>query len=162
MFDRIAMSRLGFATVGLGCGLLAAVATAPDATAQEATISPAASEAEGRFIYSRAVHHSVGAPYFPGPTASVVTGPTGVITGAIANGLTPLTDEESGAVAAALARPTAISWAVDAGLAPRAGFRTGAAAGERAGGSTGGTISDAMGSLTSALGALRSALGSRP
>lgn len=70
------------------------------AQAQEAP-PPAESQTglkDGEFIYARDVHHSIGAPFFPGATHQAVTAPTNAIVATIANGLAPLTDSEAAGV----------------------------------------------------------------
>ena len=70
--------------------------------AQDAALPTEAPVKDGEIIYSRDVHHSIGAPYIPGETDTTVTAPTGAIIGTIALGLAPLTDSEGAGITASL------------------------------------------------------------
>lgn len=140
------------------------VAGAQDTTAAvAATASDPARHTESTIIYSRDVNHTVGAPYFPGQSHSLVTAPTNLIIDSLGNGLTPLSDDEIGSVAAALTSPmqiveTTMGSNLD-GLSSSQGG-SGLAAHNQQGSHVGSAVSSGMASLSSALGAVSAALGS--
>lgn len=149
--------------MGLTIVMLSGFVVPHEAKAQQVPDSAPATFAEGEVTYSREVSHSVGAPYFPGTSRSIVTGPTNVIVGQLTQSLQPLTDEESAFVSASLAQPSStMQQSLDIGLATLVGpGSTGVGAGERSGSVVGSTIGSAMDSLGSALGTMASVLGSQ-
>lgn len=137
------------------------------AQAQDAP-PPAESQAaleDGELIYARDVHHSIGAPFFPGATHQAVTAPTSAIVAAISNGLAPLSDSEAAGVTGSL-RSTTETF-VPMALAPlvrdQSGSRTENIAGTQTGALSGGSaISGAMGALSGALNSLSAITGGQP
>ena len=142
------------------------VAACTPALAEDGSADPANTSPDGEIIYARDVHHSIGAPHFPGQTHTAVTAPTGAIIGAIAVGLAPLSDSETASVTASV--PIALQAGGPAELrllAPEAGGAQTvlAVSGTQSGtASIGGSIDRAMGALTGALGSLSSVTGQRP
>ena len=151
-----------------GVVLLAALTggVAQPVLAQEADPPTQAPLEDGEIIYSRDVHHSIGAPYIPGETDTAVTAPTGAIIGTIALGLAPLTDGEGASVTASL--PAAMSplglneMQLAEGQGSFAGGLGSFIVAETSSGSGGGAISSAMGALSSALQSLSVISGGRP
>lgn len=131
--------------------------------AQDAEDTPAPF-AEGVIIYSRDVHHTVGAPFFPGQTHSVVTGPTNAIVAGVDNGLKPLSDDDIAFVSASNTTPANfVEQPLNAGFENLTG-NSGAAistTGQEAS-IAGGAIGGAMESLSSALGTMSAILGGTP
>lgn len=162
MIRRVVQHRTKVAMSGLAAALAFGFAAPPLADAQEASSEPAPPFDEGEIIYSRDVHHSIGAPFFLGPTQSVVTGPTNMIVQSVDDSLRLLTDDETALVSASLAPPASVIQR-SLGAEPNALVRPGEsslAAGERSGSVVGKTIDGAMDSLSSALGTMSSILGS--
>lgn len=121
---------------------------------------------DGEIIYSRDVHHTIGAAYIPGETDTAVTAPTGAIIGTIALGLAPLTDGEGASITASL--PAAFA-ALGATELQQAGGQSALDGGlgqfivsETSSGSAGSAISSAMGALSGALESLSDIPGGRP
>lgn len=145
----------------LGVAML--LIAAQDVQAQTADPAPSPF-AEGVIIYSRDVHHTVGAPYFPGQSHSVVTGPTNAIVAAVDNGLKPLSDDDIAFVAASTTTPaTFVEQPLTAGFENLNG-NSGASistTGQEAS-IAGGAIGGAMESLSSALGTMSAILGGTP
>lgn len=121
---------------------------------------------DGEIIYSRDVHHAIGAPYIPGEADAAVTAPTGAIIGTIALGLAPLTDSEGAGITASLPAafaalgPTELQQAggqsaLDGGLGQFIMNETSSGAG-------GSAISSAMDALSGALESLSAIPGGRP
>lgn len=120
---------------------------------------------DGELIYARDVHHSIGAPFFPGATHQAVTAPTNAIVATIAASLAPLSDSEAAGVTGSL-RGT-IGDFVPKALAPlmreQAGSRTESIVGTQTGAMSGGSvIGGAMGALAGALDGLSAITGGRP
>lgn len=157
-------------SVGARCPGLAFVLIVPIALpvtvfAQDAQPEPTASIEEGRFIYSRGVPYgSAIGPRTPYREHSVVTGPTNIILSAMANGLTPLGDDENAGVVAGTNSPAemieghlmlslggGIDGTASTPLASDNGNIQGSATGAALG-HLGGTIQNAMGTLRSVLG----------
>lgn len=150
----------GFATA-LVAGL------AQPARAQDAPPPDAGQSAlrDGELTYARDVHHSIGAPFFPGATHQAVTTPTNAIVATIAASLAPLSDSEAAGVTGSL-RST-IGDFVPRALAPlmreQAGSRTESIVGTHTGAMSGGSaIGGAMGALAGALEGLSAITGGRP
>lgn len=139
---------LALAVSVLGTPAMAGESREPDA---------AAVPAGGAITYSRDVHHSIGSTYFLGQSHDAVTAPTGAIIGAIALGLSPLTDNETARVTASLPQTVehATLWALavseQGALSSRAGGGMPAHSAAMAGGAA---ISRTMGALSGALGSL--------
>ena len=121
---------------------------------------------DGEIIYSRDVHHSIGAQHFPGETDAAVTAPARVMIDTVALGLVPLTDREGAAITASV--PAVMA---ELGLAemPLSNGQGGIAGGlgevivsQTASGSAGSAISSAMGALSGALESLSAIPGGRP
>lgn len=151
---------LSVLTAGLVVQPVAAQELAPPATPVEAPAE------DGQIIYSRDVHHSIGAQYFPGETDAAVTAPTQAIIDTVALGLAPLSDSEGAAITASL--PAAL-----AALGPTELQQTGGQSAlngglgqfivtETTSGSAGSAINSAMGALTGALESLSAISGGRP
>jgi hypothetical protein len=144
---------------------IAALVPAAPVLAGEGQSPPAPPSEDGRVIYARDVHHSIGQPHFPGATHAAVTAPTGTIVGSLAIGLAPLTDSETASVTASV--PAALQVGGVAELRPfaaepgasQATTMLGAEGGAR---SIGASIGNAMGALTGALGTLSALTGGRP
>lgn len=134
--------------------------------AQEADPPTQAPVEDGEIIYSRDVHHTLGAPYIPGETDTAVTAPTGAIIGTIALGLAPLTDSEGAGVTASLPAAMAPLGFTEMQLAEGQGGIAGGLGqfivAETSSGSGGGAINSAMGALSSALESLSILSGGRP
>ncbi len=150
------MRRPCLATVILAAAAFAAspamAQSAPPPTQQQPTSQ--GEPVDGHIIYSRDVHHSIGALYFPGEPHSVVTAPARQMVATVRDGLQPLSDAENSTVAASLAIPgmpiAAMPGAHDTlgGETAVATLGTGA---NPVASSVTGAISTAMGSLTGAL-----------
>ena len=162
MIRRVAQHRMEVGLSGLAVALMVGFAMPTTADAQEASGEHAQPFDEGEIIYSREVRHSVGAPFFPGPTQSVVTGPTNMVVGAVDDSLQPLTDEETALVSASLAPPALVlQRSLNTGLDTLGGAgESSIVAGERSGSVVVKTINGAMDSLSSALGTMSGILGS--
>lgn len=150
---------------GLAAMLVAGVPD--DARAQEAPV-PAQGQttpSEGELIYARDVHHSVGDPYFPGPSHTTQTAPTRAITETIANGLAPINDIEAAAVTGSLS--VTMDGLVQSGLTTiirhQTTSRTEGLVGEHSAAFSGGSaISGALGALNGALDSLAVINGGQP
>ena len=134
---------------------------------QPPSAPPAEASAEdGEIIYSRDVHHTIGAPYIPGETDTAVTAPTGAIIGTIALGLAPLTDSEGAGITASLPAAMAPLGLTEMQLAEGQGGIVGGLGqfilAETSSGSGGGAIGAAMGALSSALESLSVLSGGQP
>lgn len=120
---------------------------------------------EGKIVYSRDVHHSVGDAYFPGGSDVAITAPTNAINGVIALGLVPLTDGETARVTASLPQ-TMINAALSSLVVPEQGALSSQAgalvATDTAALAGGGAIGRAMDALSGALGSLSVITGGRP
>lgn len=142
-----------------------AVVPIASALAEEPAGGPTASPQAGSIIYAREVHHSIGAPHFPGESHATITAPTATITGSIASGLAPLTDSETARVTASVSAALSYGGVVDlqpftaepgvSGKAAMLGAESGSL-------SIGRSIDRAMGALTGALGSLSAVTGGRP
>jgi hypothetical protein len=121
---------------------------------------------DGEIIYSRDVHHTIGATYIPGETDTAVTAPTSAIIETVGLGLAPLTDNEGAAITASLPAAMETLGATDMQLA---GGQGGVAGGlgqfivsQTASGAGGSGLSSAMSALTGALESLSAIGGGQP
>lgn len=134
--------------------------------AQEQNPPAAAPVEDGEIIYSRDVHHSIGATYIPGETDTAVTAPTSAIIDTIGLGLAPLTASEGANITASLPAAMEPLGRADPQLT---GGQGGVAGGlgqfivsQTASGAGGSGIGSAMGALTVALESLSAIGGGQP
>jgi hypothetical protein len=134
--------------------------------AQQQPAPTAAPLEDGEIIYSRDVHHSIGAIYVPGETDTAVTAPTSAIIGAVGLGLAPLTDSEGANITASLPAAMEPLGATEMHLTGGQGGMAGGLGqfivSQTASGAGGSGISSAMSALTGALESLSAIGGGRP
>ncbi|TIX51553.1 hypothetical protein [Alteraurantiacibacter aquimixticola] len=145
-------------TPAILAGLLA---SATCANAQEAEASGSEIPEDGTIIVSRDVHHTIGAPYFPGQTHRVVTAPGRLVVSTLDNGLKPLTDGETAQVTAQLTSPQMQNGALaEMGQTVElAGGGSQLASGTQVGSVVTSTIDRSMDALDGALGSLSALAG---